>query len=184
MPLSVGIELEGIALSPKNPPTTFPTSRDLQLKILTNALKTAGLPAKFDSPDSPDSSPKPGSDSQTQVQSKSEPQHTWIVTRDGSVVNFATDSDSYSSSISHRFGFEISSPVFWTTVGDGWGDDIEKAMEAVTDCINWGVNKSTGLHVHVGRGEGKKFRLFEVKRVAKLFCRFESMMFFLPQSII
>ncbi|KAK3935083.1 putative amidoligase [Diplogelasinospora grovesii] len=148
MALSLGIEIEAVALRMLSPPTSLPSAPNGQLSLIAIALERADLPARVYRPSTTrGSGPK---------------YNIWNVTTDVTVMEATSGA------------FELISPIFDTASSD-WRSHLRRCVNAIGTEILWKSNRSTDLHVHIGRGmDDAKFTLEEVKKLAISYCRFES----------
>jgi hypothetical protein len=158
MPLSIGLEFETVVLSLK-PAAEIPKSSDAQLQLIADAISATGVKAKVYIPTSTRSSPK---------------YTLWNVVFDSTVQEVTSQSDSSDSVFQSRFGTELVSPTYYETDKASWKEDVRVALGGVDKRVSWKANRSTGLHVHVGKGRDETFTLPQLKRLAILVCRFES----------
>ncbi|RFU33814.1 hypothetical protein B7463_g2578, partial [Scytalidium lignicola] len=158
MPFSVGIEIEGVALSRATPSTKpLPTNVPAQLNLIADALSAAGMPARTYLPLS---------------NRGLAPDYTiWNVAVDATINNVTSDT-SDSSSTSH-YGFELVSPIFYDTDATAWREVFCLGVRSVGNAVLWKTN-STGLHIHIGCGFGEQFSLHGIKKIAMLCCLFEA----------
>lgn len=154
MPLSVGVEVEAIILKYRSP---LPSRDYARLELVAKALEAGGLSARVFLPSStrdiPDFS-------------------VWNVVMDVTIEEATSGSDASENTITERFGVEVVSPIFFTEMNT-WAGQIRSAMQAVSLAFTWKANRSTGLHVHVGRGREDQFTLPQLKRLAIMVVRFE-----------
>jgi hypothetical protein len=165
MPLSVGIELEGVALSRRNSTAEFPEETRRRLRLLRDALNNAHIPSSIYEPLSEALSDRP-----------SLPDYTvWNVTTDDSINVYNYNSDTgMVEAWRTRFGFEIVTRIFSNTDSGRWRDEVRRGLRAISSAVRWTANSSTGLHVHIGAGgQSARFSLDEVKKIAIFCCRFE-----------
>lgn len=156
MALSIGLEFEAIVISKSNG-APLPAASRTQLDFIAASLTAAGLSAHSWVPHSTRTDPPYGS---------------WLVMTDATISEVTSQSDSSESAFQSRFGVELVSPIFFNAPSGGWQIEVEKVLLAVPKEVVWKANRSTGLHVHVGRGNDQ-FTLAEVKRIAMLVIRFE-----------
>ncbi|KAK3349183.1 putative amidoligase enzyme-domain-containing protein [Lasiosphaeria hispida] len=163
MALSLGLEIEAVAVRMLESPTALPLGQNDQLSLITTIIERAGLPARVYAP------------STTRC---SGPNYCiWNAPR-VTVMEATSDSDTSESAFQERFGFELVSPAFpigSASTGVDWADNLRRCI-AIGAEILWKSNRSTGFHIHVGRGISRSdnFTLEEVKKVAMLYCRFEA----------
>ncbi|EEU33835.1 uncharacterized protein NECHADRAFT_89094 [Fusarium vanettenii 77-13-4] len=70
-------------------------------------------------------------------------------------VNEATSgSEADGSEFRRRFGFELISPIFRGIETNAWKNQLRAGISAINQVVRWKANRSTGLHVHVGRDVG------------------------------
>jgi hypothetical protein len=67
----------------------------------------------------------------------------------------------------------LASSSYYETDKAGWKDNVHLVLGGVDERVSWKANRSTRLHVHVGRGRDENFTLPQLKRLAMLVCRFE-----------
>ncbi|KAJ4201600.1 hypothetical protein NW767_006687 [Fusarium falciforme] len=160
MSLSIGIEIEGVAMNRVGSSAPFPTRTEVQLRLLSDALDDAGLESRVYLP-----STTRGSGPDYSI---------WNVTMDVTVSEATSGSEAEDSKFRRRFGFELISPVFRGIENNAWMNQLRAGISSINRVVRWKANRSTGLHVHVGRDVGSlKYSLLEVKKIAMLYCRFE-----------
>ena len=157
MSLSLGIELEAVVTALKGC-EAIPFGIPDQLDLIRDAFDDAGLDARVFIPDPitpamPDYS-------------------RWTVTTDSSVRVATPGSDSSESADWSRFSFELVSPVLDENSEGEWQEQMRRGFAAIDRRFDWKCNRSTGLHVHIGRHD-EGFTLPELKRLAILVIRFE-----------
>ena len=160
MPLSIGLEFEAIVLKVKfkGPEAVISRSVDKQLQLIAAAISATGVAA---SPYMPTST-------------RASPNYTiWNVVVDSTIQEVTSHSDASDSAYQSRFGIELVSPIYYETDKSGWKDDLHLVLAGVSERVSWKANRSTGLHVHVGRERDATFTLPQMKRLAVLVCRFE-----------
>lgn len=151
MPLSIGIEIEGVALRRAASSTPFPRHSEHQLGLIVQALRDAGLSARVYIPST--------------TRGTGPDYRVWNVTLDVAVSELTSGSEADESAFQTRFGFEIVSPVFYNTEGDNWKLEFERGIQSISRAVAWKANRSTGFHVHVGRGTpGNEYTLHEIKK--------------------
>ncbi|KAI0121254.1 putative amidoligase [Xylariales sp. AK1849] len=161
MSLSVGVEIEGVALRRAQSSAPFPIACERQLQIIADAMNEAGNDARIYIPST--------------IRGTGPDYTIWNVTLDATVSEITSNSDAEDSEFKTRFGFELVSPVFYNTNERQWQRDLRRGIEPIQTAIKWKANRSTGLHVHIGRGAtGRMYTLDEVKKIAIFYCRFES----------
>ncbi|KAK7394063.1 hypothetical protein QQX98_013153 [Neonectria punicea] len=130
------------------------------MRIIANALREAGLDCRVYFPSStrgtgPDFS-------------------VWNVTTDATVIEATSGSSTDSSAFQRRFGFEIITPVFYQTDNNSWIQELRSGISSIGDAVIWKANRSTGLHVHVGRGANDTaWTLQEIQKISAFCVRFE-----------
>ncbi|KAH7121363.1 putative amidoligase [Dactylonectria macrodidyma] len=160
MSLSVGLEIEGVVLSFAQSSDPFPSRVEQQVGLVAEALNNSGLSSRAYFP-----STTRGSGPNYMI---------WNVTVDVTVSEVTSESDADDSAFKKRFGFEVISPVFYNSESHTWADELQAGIYAINGTIKWKANRSTGLHVHIGRGNpGSEFTLVEVQKIAMFYCRFE-----------
>ncbi|KAF5979619.1 hypothetical protein FBULB1_5641 [Fusarium bulbicola] len=160
MSLSVGLEIEGVALKPANSAFEFPPESEKQLFIIVQSLRRAGLSSRVYHPSS--------------TRGAGPDYSIWNVTMDVTVSELTSGSEFESSKFRRRFGFEVITPIFRNLRDDAWMALLHAGLNAVGNAVSWKANRSTGLHVHVGReGDTTKYSLVEVQKIAMFYCRFE-----------
>ncbi|CVL04773.1 uncharacterized protein FMAN_12856 [Fusarium mangiferae] len=160
MPLSIGLEIEGVALKPVNSALEFPPGSEKQLFIIVESLRRAGLSSRVYLPSS--------------TRGAGPDYSIWNVTMDVTVSELTSGSEFENSKFLRRFGFEIVTPIFRNIQDDAWMAQLHAGLDAVGKAVCWKANRSTGLHVHVGReGDTTKYSLVEVQKIAMFYCRFE-----------
>ncbi|CCT73773.1 uncharacterized protein FFB20_01826 [Fusarium fujikuroi] len=161
MPLSIGLEIEGVALKPVNSALEFPPESEKQLFIIVESLRRAGLSSRVYLPSS--------------TRGAGPDYSIWNVTMDVTVSELTSGSEFENSKFLRRFGFEIVTPIFRDIQDDAWMAQLHAGLDAVGKAVCWKANRSTGLHVHVGReGDTTKYSLVEVQKIAMFYCRFEA----------
>lgn len=158
MELSFGIEIEGVALRTRGSPFNLPADSGAQLQLIADILGKVGLSAR---PYIPTSTRSIGPD-----------YSIWNVAMDGTISELTSGSDGDESAWRTRFGFELVSPVFHYLEAALWRQSITNGLDAVTEALAWKANRTTGLHVHVGKISGQ-WALDEVRKIAMFYCRFE-----------
>ncbi|KPM37075.1 hypothetical protein AK830_g9480 [Neonectria ditissima] len=160
MPLSIGLEVEGVATRRTTSSQRFPNQVDQQMRIIASALREAGLDCRVYFP-----SGTRGTGPDFSV---------WNVTVDITVIEVTSGSSADASAFQGRFGFEIITPVFYQTENDFWIQELRTGINSIADAVVWKANRSTGLHVHVGRGANDAvWTLQEIQRIAAFYIRFE-----------
>lgn len=161
MTLSIGIELEGVAVKRYASSQPLPLQTEHQMRLISDALREAGLQSRVYIPSSTRGS---GPD-----------YSVWNITIDGTISEITSESSTESAAAYRsRFGFEVVSPVFNDTSSPQWHTDLITGIEAIGLAVHWKANRSTGFHVHIGPGAPEAvFSLDEVKKVAIFCCRFE-----------
>lgn len=140
MPLSVGIELEGIAVRRHASPLPLPMQTEHQTQLISDALREAGLPSLVYLP------------SET-TRGLGPDYSVWNITIDGTISELKSESSTDSAVVYlSRFGFEAVSPVFYDTSGEQWTRVLTTGIEAIGTAVQWKANRSTGFHMHNGAG--------------------------------
>lgn len=123
MSLSVGVEIEGIALRRATSAAPFPNQHDKQLHIVADAMRNAGLQCRVYLPSSTRGS---GPD-----------YSVWNVAMDISIVEQTSgSSEDQDTAFRSRFGFEIISPVFKNVVNDQvWESLLKSGVDSVSSAI-------------------------------------------------
>jgi hypothetical protein len=162
MSLSIGVEIEGVALRRATSSAPFPLNSDHQLRLIVDELERNNLPARVYVPSS--------------TRGTGPNYSVWNVTIDATVSEVTSGSDTGPSAFRERFGFEVISPILYNTNANDieWQQQLQWGVESIGNAVTWKANSSTGFHLHVGPGsDGGKFSLDSVKKVAMFFCRFE-----------
>ncbi|KAL2669991.1 hypothetical protein Neosp_014870 [[Neocosmospora] mangrovei] len=136
MSLSIGIEIERVAMRGVGSSAPLPTQTDVQLNLLSHALDDAGLESRVYLP-----STTRGSGPDYSI---------WNVTMDITVNEATSGSEADGTEFRRRFGFELISPIFRGIETNAWKDQLRAGMSAINQVVRWKANRSTGLHVHVG----------------------------------
>ncbi|KAJ2992654.1 hypothetical protein NUW54_g7881 [Trametes sanguinea] len=75
-------------------------------------------------------------------------------------------------------GVEVLTPILLASDRRSWTTELCTVLQDVAQQAEWRTNRSTGLHIHVGRrpdnyGRRVTFTLQELQKIAILVCRFE-----------
>ena len=96
----------------------------------------------------------------------------WNITSDNSIeTQTSSMDDSPKNNRLCRVGIELISPIFRYN-DPNWPSQIVTVFRSL-NFLHLKANRSTGLHVHIGRESGS-FELSEVKKIAKYVLVFES----------
>lgn len=156
-PLSVGVELEALALNANN------DDPEVLLDMIAGELQQNRIKA--------------------QVRRCTLPPKTWGVGEDASVEDLQAQTQGQAQGqgqgqgqVAVKTGVEFISPAWSATASsrDAWHREIGHLLDVVsTSDFRYEVNPTAGLHVHAGTGVGgsedSRFTLEEAKKVVKLF---------------
>jgi hypothetical protein len=154
--LTFGVEFEFVARDQRSGTSTC--SSQSMLALCKDEIARTGVPVLLSLPQS----------------TKDRPNYTvWNVTEDISIEELTSSSESPLSPAPGH-GVELVSPTY--RMEDDWESEIQKVLCALADSALFGVtvNRSTGLHVHVGLGD-MGLSLDNLRCVAKAVVHFESM---------
>lgn len=156
MHLSFGVEYEGVYKG-----DDYPRSVGDQLNMGVDALNAGGLncanlPTCYMSGGYPDH------------------ENSWYVTFDSTIKLHEDYGEDKEVPYPKRLGFEVITPIFYEL--DSFSTEISTSLACLVRAeLDWFVNYSTGVHVHVGKGgPGIQYTTEELKRLAWLAVRFES----------
>lgn len=76
----------------------------------------------------------------------------WNVVVDSTIQEVTSHSDASDSAYQSCFSIELVSPTYYETDKASWKDNVHLALGGVNERVSWRANRSTGLHVHMGRG--------------------------------
>lgn len=111
----------------------------------------------------------------------------WNVTIDANKSKVTSGSDSSDSAMRNHNGLELTTPTYILATTD-WESEVRVVLDYLQKTflerkMVWKANRSTGLHVHVGRvslGNGMSqstFSLDEIRWIAKVIVKFEGRFF-------
>jgi len=164
MELSIGMEFEAVV----GPTLNTPAGKNPTLKDVVKLINESGPKAALYLPTS----------------LRTVPDFTvWNVTTDATINEVTSGSDSSESAMRNRSGVEITTPTYVLATTD-WESEVRVVLGYLQNAFSerklvWKANRSTGLHVHVGRvsiGDGvsqSTFSLDETRRIVKVVVKFE-----------
>ncbi len=162
MPLSVGVEIEGIALSRRSSALPFPLGHREQLQLISDSFERRHMPTEVYM--------------RYEARTREPNRGSWNVTGEATVVEVTSDSDTALEDARDRFDFEVVSPIFNASHENEWRRQLSLAVDTIGNAVRWKVNRSTSFQVHIGNG-CVPFELLELKKIAMFFCCFEGKRF-------
>ncbi|KAI9063796.1 hypothetical protein FKP32DRAFT_1676082 [Trametes sanguinea] len=101
----------------------------------------------------------------------------WNVVAEPTIKVYAADAAMLPGE-AQPIGVEVLTPILLAANRQAWTTELRAVLQGVAQHAEWKTNRSTGLHIHVGRrpdnhGRRVTFTLQELQRIAILVCRFE-----------
>ncbi|KAG6829625.1 hypothetical protein H0H87_010649 [Tephrocybe sp. NHM501043] len=160
MSLSLGLELEAVCTGTTTACLKdWPTWMESRIDLIAEYLQLSGVGSTYD------------------INPATQHDEDWLVTIDDSLKDLSDSSEQENTANQvlgprtddSRLGVELVSPILRH---DEWQSSVEKVLETLHTFFTFKCNRSTGIHVHVGRG-AQGFDLETIKRLAITVIRFE-----------